>query len=289
MTQENDSEKEGSQEGVKDSNPEDQWFDWDTESKPPETAQAQTQAYIQTQEPTPALEPRPEPTAQPEVTDYAAAAETPPAVSASAERPFSVWIEGNFTSEDRQKIEELISNENFGIRVGDLELQWEEGTVLLPQISEYAAMRVAQVLRESSLQLRLIPSEFKVLDSPEAPIKSSGHSMAVSSEHPAENIPVTTQEGLGHDPSTENWEAIDTILATGILKEPEWKATETDGYGRLVESLKRELRYRAHIKKAEALLRFQSQILPSSWRSDGECRVQVSALAVKRSTPRADE
>jgi hypothetical protein len=50
----------------------------------------------------------------------------------------------------------------------------------------------------------------------------------------------------------------------------------------LVESLKRELRYKAYIKKAHALVQFKAEVIPSPWHSENECRIQASALALKK-------
>jgi hypothetical protein len=263
------------------------WFDWDTEKAPesasePSAAPAPpTPATIETElAPELSSAPAPEP-----VLPVPEPSETPPppvstAPPVAAERPFTLWIEGNFTDEDRSKLLELLEREKFGIREVDLEYQWDAGRVLLPQISEYAAMRVVQVLRESSLEVRLSQGQ---APSPEeqaaTPRFASESAFRAPSHHPADSIPISSTDSLE---GWERWEAIDTFLLTGLLKEPEWKAEQTDAFARLVEGLKRELRHRAHIKKAEALIRFKAEVLSSPWAHDAECRVQVSALAVKR-------
>ena len=73
-----------------------------------------------------------------------------------------------------------------------------------------------------------------------------------------------------------------------MIREPEWKAETSDSFAEVVESLKRELRFKAHLKKADALIRFEAKILNSSWISESECRVQVSALAVRFADPQPD-
>lgn len=259
----------------------DQWFDWDTGASPaapaPELAPAP--------EPAPAAEPLPEafePSLQdPVLPPPAQATESqlePQSAVVAAQRPYTLWIEGSFRPEDRDKLLDLISREGFGIREVDLEPQWESGRVLLPRISEYAAMRVAQVLRESSLTLRMDFSNSTQREpEPAPPIRTE-----IASEHPAEAIPVTSHElpQPGADPS--QWETVDTLIATALLAEPEWRASQTDAFANLVESLKRELRHRAYIKKAHALVSFQSQVIKSPWQGETECRVQVSAIALKK-------
>jgi hypothetical protein len=272
--------------------PPENWFDWD-DSKPAEDAgvpamQAETLPVLA---PESAPESAPEPPGFPEAPlepapdSLAEASESVPASAPAplpAERPFTLLIEGTFTSEDREKLLELLSRENFGIREVDLEPQWEAGRLLLPQISEYAAMRVAQVLREGNLELKLEPagSGASSLESSSEPFRTWQPGSPI---HPAEQIPVTSLDHLGPGHSADDWEAIDTLLATGRLMEPEWKASQTDAFSRLVEALKRELRYRAHIRRAEALIRFKAEILSGPWQESQECRVQVSALAIRKS------
>jgi hypothetical protein len=262
------------------------WFEWDTE-KTTEEAPLQQEPNAAPEAPAPQST-EPEPLASLEATESSPS----PGVTLltqkapiPAQRPFNLWVEGEFTAEDREKLTELLEREEFGIREVDLELQWETGRILLPQISEYAAMRVAQTLRESALELKMqanmieaeLPGSQKGLQSQ---TQTQTHSPAI---HPAETIPITSLESIESSPQPEAWETIDTILVTGLLKEPEWKAEQTDAFSKLVESLKRELRYRAHIKRAEALIRFKAEVLTSPWPSASECRVQVSALAVKKS------
>jgi hypothetical protein len=263
------------------------WFEWDTEktaeeTTPPEQNTASTAPPSDAEaalSPSPSdwKEPQPETTVEATESSPSSGMElATPRAAIPAQRPFTLWIEGQFTAEDREKIQELLEREDFGIREVDLELQWETGRILLPQVSEYAAMRVAQTLRESALELSM-QANMAAADGP-----SFQKAPSTPSRHPAETIPITSQESVETAQPSESWATIDTILVTGLLKEPEWKAEQTDAFAKLVESLKRELRYRAHIKRAEALIRFKAEVLTSPWPSASECRVQVSALAVRK-------
>lgn len=279
------------------------WFDWDTDK--PEASPAETQPEATSapapdfpaldsaepqlgqeglHEPGPVSEPPPTAATSAAIEDsFALPTESEPAKAAlaiPAQRPFTLWIEGRFTDEDRDRILELLSRENFGIREVDLEPQWETGRVLVPQISEFAAMRVAQTLRESSLNLTLLPvSGAAPAVSHGVPIKPPA---SASTGHPADQIVVSALDLPHPQDQSGDWETVDTLVATGLLKEPEWKASQSDTYSRLVESLKRELRYRAHIKKADALVRFKAEVLASPFQTENECRVQVSALALRK-------
>lgn len=262
----------------RDAGQKDQWFDWDTGGGAPASPAVSA--------PEPSLQPEIAPDAVAPIEDPilpppAQATESrlePQSAVVAAQRPFTLWIEGAFRLEDRARLLDLVTREGFGIREVDLDPQWDSGRVMLPRISEYAAMRVAQVLRESSLTLRLDPADSPRREAqPVAPVRTE-----IASQHPAESIPVTPHPlpEPGTDPS--GWETVDTLIATALLAEPEWRASQTDAYANLVESLKRELRHRAYIKKAHALVSFQSQVIKSPWQGETECRVQVSAIALKK-------
>jgi hypothetical protein len=203
----------------------------------------------------------------------------PPSV-ADAVRPFHLWITGKLRNFEKERLTELLAREHFGIREVDLELQLEAGKILLPRISEYAAVLMAQALRGTSVELRLEPSELAGSMQEKEMGPPSSNPSRVTSEplHPADELPVTADTSL---PGCEKHEALDILIATGLIREPEWRAETSDAYSEMVESLKRELRFKAHLKKADALVKFEAKVLANPWISDSECRIQVSALAIR--------
>jgi len=196
----------------------------------------------------------------------------------NAVRPFHLWIEGQLRPNEKERLLDLLARENFGIREVELDLQLEAGKILLPRISEFAAVLVAQTLREASVTLTLNPSD-SVGTAPTtsgAPVPLTVHDSTHS--HPAEELPVTTEDQF---PGRESASPIDLLVATGLIHEAEWRAENSDAFAKMVESLKRELRYKAHLKKADGLVKFQAQVLNSPFISERDCRIQVSALAVR--------
>ncbi|MBU6376329.1 MAG: hypothetical protein KGQ59_10065 [Bdellovibrionales bacterium] len=207
-----------------------------------------------------------------------------PAPVAEASRPFHLWIRGQLKSHEKDQLVDLLARENFGIREVDLEIQFEAGQVLLPRISEYAAVLVVQTLRGASVEFELLPSEMALADgAPKSLPKRFPHTPQTVStlDHPAESLPITKDPFL---PGHENAQIFDQLVATGLIREPEWNAESNDSYSQMVEALKRELRFKAHLKKADGLVHFEAKILASPWISETECRVQVSASAVRFST-----
>ena len=207
-----------------------------------------------------------------------------PARVAEASRPFHLWIRGQLKSHEKDQLVDLLARENFGIREVDLEIQFEAGQVLLPRISEYAAVLVVQTLRGASVEFQLLPSEMALADGATKNISKRFTQTAqtvTTLDHPAESLPITKDPFL---PGHENAHVFDQLVATGLIREPEWNAESSDSYSQMVEALKRELRFKAHLKKADGLVHFEAKILTSPWISETECRVQVSASAVRFST-----
>lgn len=219
-------------------------------------------------------------------------AERPARVNAA--RPFHLRITGPLAPHEKEKLTELINREDFGIREVDLSVQLEAGRILLPRISEFAAVLVAQALKGSAVELRMQPSDLVSND-----LSAEGHDASFEAgtaglaatrepysrptsptedDHPAERIPVTGDARISGQDSLI---PVDVLVATGLLREPDWRAESSDAYSELVESLKRELRYKAHLKKADALVGFEARVLESPWLSEKECRIEVRATAVR--------
>jgi hypothetical protein len=204
----------------------------------------------------------------------------PPAV-VDAARPFHLWITGALRNHEKERLVELIARENFGIREVDLEIQFEAGRILLPRISEFCVVLVAQTLRGAAVELKLEPSEHAT--APHSPDGfqarlNPASAQSKSAPHPAEDLPVTDQPlfaGRGEH------EALDVLMATGMIQEPEWRAETSDAFSEMVESLKRELRFKAHLKGADGLVNYEAKVMNSPWITESECRIQVTATAVR--------
>ncbi|MEN9724013.1 MAG: hypothetical protein RJB38_1999 [Pseudomonadota bacterium] len=215
---------------------------------------------------------------------------TKPSASVSSSRPFHLWITGELKPYEKERLIELLEREDFGVRTVDLEIQFEAKKVLLPRISEFAAVLVTQALRGASVELSLLPSDASpspsLEDSADAtntsglatPWKNETTVSNALDQHPAHLLPLTPHSAI---PGQESALPLDLLFATALLREPEWKAETSDAFAELVESLKQELRFKAHIRGADALVQFEAQVLSNPWISDRECRIQAKALAVK--------
>lgn len=214
-------------------------------------------------------------------------AEHVPASSSSiaAAYPFSLMIEGPLTEEEKEKLIDLLSRENMGIREVDLEPQFTSHRVLIPRISEYAGILIVQSLRGTQATLRFGPAEeiFASSDAranpPEVfatPEPQSTQTVEKHIDHPAEALPVTSDTFI---PGFLNYKVLDVITASVALKSSLVEAAKSPQYQEALEALQRELKYRAHHKGASAILNYTIQLTPLDLPS--HYRLMVSGTAVR--------
>ena len=83
-----------------------------------------------------------------------------------ANPPFSMLITNKskkFSDDLKKELQTILENEDLGIQFNDLVIQFETGKILLPQISEYAAVFIAQRIRDlvDNIELDLASEIFK--------------------------------------------------------------------------------------------------------------------------------
>lgn len=209
--------------------------------------------------------------------------------SVPASFPFSLIITGHLAPEEKERLLDLLSRENMGIREIDLEPQFESGKILIPRISEYAGILIMSALRSASVRLRFGPSDsiFATEDTQESDAASSfdsglGQSASQSrsdSSHPAEELPITTEATLPGQVEHAITQLIDVVTASAALKTSSVEAEHSPEYQMLVETLQRELKYKAFHKGATAIVSFSVQL--TSLRQPTHYRVQVTGAAIK--------
>lgn len=206
---------------------------------------------------------------------------SPASAAAPAAVPFHLYITGHLNDHEKEKLLDILSRENMGIREMDLEPQLSEGKILIPRISEYAGVLLIQALRGSATQMLLAPSDgaLEPASSHIFPEVDPSHSQSSSwrdANHPAERIPVTPDSTI---PNLPDFIVVDTIIVSSALNTEFIEAERSPKYQDLIDSLKKELKYKAHRKGAHAILKFQIQTdtltLPSRY------RITLSGLAVR--------
>jgi len=201
--------------------------------------------------------------------------------------PFSILIVGRLSNSDKEKLVDLIDRNQMGISALDLEPQFAAGKVLIPRISEYAGVLIVQAFRSAAVRVFLGPSDsiFSTVDThvseTDPYIEPRADSFSVSSTddglHPAESIPVTPLASL---PGGDEYRLLDAITASASLKTSVVEAESSSEYQEVLEGLKREMKYKAYRKGADAVVNFSISLtllsVPSRY------RLTVMGSAVKR-------
>lgn len=209
-------------------------------------------------------------------------------VSVPAAFPFSLSITGHLSASEKEKLLELLSTHNMGFREVDLEPQFESGRILLPRISEYAGILLAQALRGSKTRIRLGPSDSIFssddtrADSNET-LPTSMHTTNAQASadlsHPAESLPLTQDSTL---PGKPQLEIIDVVTASASIKSRVVEMETSSEYQEILEALQREIKYKAFRKGATAIVGYSIQLVSLSMPT--HYRLTVMGSAVKTRT-----
>ncbi len=198
--------------------------------------------------------------------------------------PFSLLITGHLLPHEKEKFLDFLSTEQVGIREIDLEPQWENGQFLIPQISEFAGILLAQLLRTAQVQIKLGPAEtIFSAEKKRVPANSNPSSTVLDSLqikfdqlHPAEDLPLTSDHAIAQIP---DYQVIDTMTASALLKARSLDLESSTDYQEMIESLQRELKYKAYQRGADAILHFQIQTY--SLNTPLHYRLLVSGTAIQ--------
>lgn len=189
--------------------------------------------------------------------------------------PFSLRIEGALTAEEKEKLIDLLNRENMGIREVDLEPQLQANRILIPRISEYAAILLVQALRGIQAEMRIGPSdsiystaETRTPEDENAPLPRQTSEVFGGTEgHAAESLPITTLSFL---PELPHFSVIEVLTSSASLKSQVVEAESSGEYQAMLDSLQREIRYKAFHKGATAVVNYTVTLttlnLPSHYR-----------------------
>jgi hypothetical protein len=201
--------------------------------------------------------------------------------------PYSVRIEGALRDFERGKLLALLAQENMGIREVDLEHQLDAGSILIPRVSEFAAVLIVQALKDAPVEMHMGPSDeiYATADtqadhSDPLPRSEAPNQLLALSEsivQGAQDIRIYTGQALPEGHPTP--EVIDTLLASALIETTALETEASKDYLNALEALKKELRLRAFRKGARALIQFSIQLTPLT--DPRHYRVTAVGLAVK--------
>jgi hypothetical protein len=165
--------------------------------------------------------------------------------------PFHLSIIGKLEINLKDRLFSLLAQEKIGIREMDLEGQWENGKIFIPRMTEYAGVILVNAMKYTSCQMLLTPvqDEEKVLE------KNNPFVISPKKEnHPAEKIDIFINNEFKNHPE---YEFVGIIYSTSYVKIAHIENKNSLEYLKNLESLKRELKYKAYFKNIDVICNFQ--------------------------------
>lgn len=219
---------------------------------------------------------------------YSDTLRTTPPLQSDASTLFSIFIDGHLSDNEKARLEDILQNEKLDLRGSDFEIQLQSGKVLIPRISEYAAIYIIQALRTTQAEIHFGPAD-SVFSTVDTRHKHSDHTTEPTStllqdyafnpnviSHLADQMPITTG---GKIPSLPHPKTIGLISASAPLLSTDPNLESTAEYNALLAALERELRYKAHHKGAQAIVHFKVQT--TRMRSPDYMRILVMGTAIR--------
>ena len=184
-------------------------------------------------------------------------------------------ITGQLHESEKNQLMDLLEREKMGFRAIDLESQFELGKILLPRISEYAAVLIVSLLRGTQANIRVGRSDeiYASLDTQDEASVQMQRPQSSSISISPEKLSISTS-------TTSNYpHVIGVVQASATLTTHSVEATESDEYQRLVEALNQEIRMKAAVRGAQAIIAYSVELIRLSLPS--QYRIQVLGTAVR--------
>ena len=193
--------------------------------------------------------------------------------------PFHLKINGNFGPFERDKLLLFTTENPIGLSSQDLDLQIQAGKVFLPRISEYAAVKLVQDLRDSGLTFQLHPSDQDAVESSNA--GTSSRSFHYENNQPSSktstliDIPILNSNSKLDKPFQE----IDEVSIVQFVKTEVLEVENSPMIQEVIERMTEALKQKARIKGGNALFSLQQEILPL--RLPSQYQIQLKASVIK--------
>ena len=193
--------------------------------------------------------------------------------------PFHLKISGTFGPYERDKLLLFISECSIGLSSSDLDLQLQCGKVFLPRISEFAAVKLVQELRDSGLHFSLLPSdqnaESNSLNSSslEFHYESSGSS---SKNSTLLEIPIMSEQAL----TQKSFLEIDQVSIVQYVRTELLEVENSPIIQEVIERMTESLKQKARLKGGNALLHLKQEILPLRLPSQYQISLNASVIKV---------
>jgi hypothetical protein len=161
-------------------------------------------------------------------------------------RLFFLRIQGSLRPDEQARLSDIIEKASLGIRSNDLAVQFNSNQVLIPRITEYIAVAIAQAIRTSSAEIELheYPQEGAAPLAP--PLVTLESTQGSAEEHPdLPNFRVFSPQELGGLESIAPPLVATTLLPIDTHSIQLQGPSSTEGYARALERMTLEMRRKA--------------------------------------------
>jgi len=195
--------------------------------------------------------------------------------------PFHLKINGTFGPFERDKLLLFITENPIGLSSSELDLQIGASRVFLPRISEYAAIKLVQELRDSGLTFSLQPSDREENESTNSStslsfeyqnLQSSNHQSSLS------EIPILTSSSL---PKLESsYQEIDEVSIVQFVRTEVMELENSPMIQEVIERMIEVLKQKARLKGGNALFSLRQEILPLRLPSQYQISLKASVIKI---------
>lgn len=168
-------------------------------------------------------------------------------------------IRGQVGPLERDRLLRLLSEHELGMSAQDLDVQIKSGRMLIPRINEYAATRIVQELRDSSLEFSVqdVDQEDEQKTPQVAARFSHARTQTEAPKSSLEDVRICDRSDL-----LETEEVFDLLEIPHTIGAQTVSAGKKDQYDALLGRVRLELKSRARIKGAHAIVDYQTTLDP---------------------------
>jgi hypothetical protein len=172
---------------------------------------------------------------------------SPSVVKEDLVETFQLYLEGEFSLRDQEKIITLC--QRFGIVLDNLEMQLEARKLLLPRLNEYEAIFFVNMLKASGCKMALETNHaLQAIDRNQI---NNIKYIQTRSQALLESIPILLEKNIPF-----NMQSLDTCIVSTVLPVHVVEDTNSEAFEAALGRLQQELKYKAALLKASALIGF---------------------------------
>ena len=194
--------------------------------------------------------------------------------------PFHLKISGTFGPFERDKLLLFITENPIGLSSADLDMQIQSGRVFLPRISEYAAVKLVQELRDSGLQFSLTPSDQTTDDSAVSQTTTALQFHYQGTGATAQPSSLTEIPILSDANSQKNFHEIDQVSIVQYVRTEVLEIENSPIIQEVIERMTESLKQKARLKGGNALLNLKQEVLPLRLPSQYQISLKASVVKV---------